>query len=54
MTINDLSGQVAVVTGGNGGIGLGFAVGCARAGAELVYANFDAEMMRRLRDALED
>ena len=24
------------------------------AGAELVYANFDAEMMRRLRDALED
>lgn len=33
MTINDLSGQVAVVTGGNGGIGLGFAEGCARAGA---------------------
>lgn len=32
-SINDLSGQVAVVTGGNGGIGLGFAEGCARAGA---------------------
>jgi len=32
VTINDLSGQVAVVTGGNGGIGLGFAEGIARAG----------------------
>jgi NAD(P)-dependent dehydrogenase (short-subunit alcohol dehydrogenase family) len=31
----DLSGQVAVVTGGNGGIGLGFAKGCARAGAAI-------------------
>lgn len=30
---NDLTGQVAVVTGGNGGIGLGFARGCANAGA---------------------
>jgi len=35
VTSNDLSGQVAVVTGGNGGIGLGFAVGCARAGADI-------------------
>jgi len=35
VTINDLSGHVAVVTGGNGGIGLGFAEGCARAGADV-------------------
>jgi NAD(P)-dependent dehydrogenase (short-subunit alcohol dehydrogenase family) len=35
MTIHDLSNQVAVVTGGNGGIGLGFATGCARAGASV-------------------
>lgn len=35
MSINDLSGQVAVVTGGNGGIGLGMAEGCARAGASV-------------------
>jgi len=35
VTINDLSGQVAVITGGNGGIGLGFAEGCARAGASV-------------------
>ena len=31
----DLSGKVALVTGGNGGIGLGFARGLARAGGSL-------------------
>ena len=31
----DLSGRVAVVTGGNGGIGLGMARGLARAGADI-------------------
>jgi len=31
----DLSGRVAVVTGGNGGIGLGMARGLAKAGADL-------------------
>jgi 2-deoxy-D-gluconate 3-dehydrogenase len=34
----DLSGKVAVVTGGNGGIGLGMARGLARAGAAIVVA----------------
>jgi 2-deoxy-D-gluconate 3-dehydrogenase len=34
----DLSGKVAVVTGGNGGIGLGMARGLARAGATLVVS----------------
>ncbi len=34
----DLSGKVAVVTGGNGGIGLGMARGLARAGASVVIA----------------
>ncbi len=43
MTINDLSGQVAVVTGGNGGIGIGFAVGCARVGASVAIWARDAE-----------
>ncbi len=33
--MRDLSGQVAVVTGGNGGIGLGFAEGVATAGADV-------------------
>jgi 2-deoxy-D-gluconate 3-dehydrogenase len=38
MTLFDLSGRVAVVTGGNGGIGLGMARGLAAAGANIVVA----------------
>ena len=34
----DLTGKVAVVTGGNGGIGRGIALGLARAGADIVIA----------------
>ena len=34
----DLSGKVAVVTGGNGGLGLGMALGLAAAGANIVIA----------------
>ncbi len=34
----DLSGRVAIVTGGNGGIGLGMARGLARAGASVMIA----------------
>jgi 2-dehydro-3-deoxy-D-gluconate 5-dehydrogenase len=33
MSLSDLSGRVAIVTGGNGGIGLGMAEGLASAGA---------------------
>ena len=42
MKLFDLSGRVAVVTGGNGGIGLGMALGMARAGATIVVAGRDA------------
>ncbi|MBC7634115.1 MAG: glucose 1-dehydrogenase [Acetobacteraceae bacterium] len=34
----DLTGKVAIVTGGNGGIGLGMAIGLANAGATIVLA----------------
>lgn len=39
----DLSGRVAVVTGGNGGIGLGMARGLARAGADVAVVGRNAE-----------
>jgi 2-dehydro-3-deoxy-D-gluconate 5-dehydrogenase len=39
----DLQGKVAIVTGGNGGIGLGMARGLARAGARVVVAARRAE-----------
>jgi 2-deoxy-D-gluconate 3-dehydrogenase len=42
----DLSGKVAVVTGGNGGIGLGMARGLAGAGARIVIAARDKEKSR--------
>jgi 2-deoxy-D-gluconate 3-dehydrogenase len=43
MTLFDLSGRVAVVTGGNGGIGLGVARGLAAAGATIVVAARNSE-----------
>jgi 2-deoxy-D-gluconate 3-dehydrogenase len=39
----DLTGRVAIVTGGNGGIGLGMARGLAQAGASLLIAGRDAK-----------
>ena len=43
MKLFDLTGRVAVVTGGNGGIGLGMAKGLAQAGAALVVAARDED-----------
>src|SRR3954471_14324661 len=42
MNLFDLSGRVAIVTGGNGGIGLGMAEGMAAAGAAVVLAGRNA------------
>jgi len=39
----DLHGKVAIVTGGNGGIGLGIARGLAQAGADLAVAGRNAD-----------
>ena len=43
MTLFDLTGRVAVVTGGNGGIGFGMAGGLLAAGATVVIAARNAE-----------
>ncbi len=47
MTAFDLTGKVALVTGGNGGIGLGMARGLASLGATVMVAGRDGEKNRR-------
>ncbi|HYB41317.1 MAG TPA: glucose 1-dehydrogenase [Candidatus Methylomirabilis sp.] len=47
MSAFDLKGRVAVVTGGNGGIGLGMARGLAAAGAAIVVAGRNADKSAR-------
>ena len=46
MADGELKGRVAVVTGGNGGIGLGMAPGLAAAGAAVVVSGRNAEKSR--------
>jgi 2-deoxy-D-gluconate 3-dehydrogenase len=50
----DLSGKVAIVTGGNGGIGLGMARGLAAAGAKVAVCGRNAEKTRAAAEKLAD
>jgi 2-deoxy-D-gluconate 3-dehydrogenase len=52
MTAFDLTGKFALVTGGNGGIGLGMAKGLAAAGAAVMVAGRDAQKNRGAVEAL--
>jgi len=54
MKLFDLGGKVAVITGGNGGIGLGMASGLAEAGARIVLAGRNAAKARDAIAALGD
>ena len=55
MRLFDLNGRVAIVTGGNGGIGLGMAMGLAEAGAAVLITGRNeaknAEALSRLTEA---
>lgn len=52
MKLFDLSGRVAIVTGGNGGIGLGMARGMAEAGAAVAIAGRNAAKSAAAVDSL--
>jgi 2-deoxy-D-gluconate 3-dehydrogenase len=54
MELFDLSGRVAVITGGNGGIGLGMGLGMARAGATIVVAGRDAAKNKAAVKQIQD
>jgi len=53
-TLFDLTGKVALVTGGNGGIGLGMATGLAKAGADVVIWGRNSEKNEQARNELAD
>jgi NAD(P)-dependent dehydrogenase (short-subunit alcohol dehydrogenase family) len=51
MSLFDLTGRIAIVTGGNGGIGLGMAEGLAAAGATVRARGPQRRQGRRGREA---
>jgi 2-deoxy-D-gluconate 3-dehydrogenase len=53
MTLFDLNGKTALVTGGNGGIGLGMAQGLVQAGAKVAIAGRDKAKNAQAAKALD-
>lgn len=53
-TLFDLTGRVAIVTGGNGGIGRGIALGFARAGAAVAIVGRNEDKNQRVLNELEE
>ena len=53
MKLFDLKGRVAIITGGNGGIGLGMAEGLAAAGADIMLAGRNAEKANAALSSLQ-
>ncbi len=53
MELFDLSQKVAIVTGGNRGIGFAIAAGLAKAGASVVIANRNAEAGQKAVDSIK-
>jgi len=54
MNLFDLNGQVAVVTGGNGGIGRSLALGFAQAGASVAIIGRNEEKNHRVLGELQE
>src|ERR1700712_1723846 len=54
MNLFDLKGKVAVITGGNGGIGLGMARGIASCGGRIVIAGRDEQKAATALQVLHD